>query len=118
MPTKIIRLAVLLFCLCLAVPAGNVGNGSNTCPTSGTKRIASSSLRVTQFLIQAPAAPVSNTGYICIGGASVTTTTGACLGGGDSIFMPPVSNSAAYDLTQIYFVCSVNTDLITYTYLQ
>lgn len=114
----LIRLAALLLGLSLAIPAGNIGNGSNTCPTSGTKKISSSSIRATQFTLQAPAAPVSNTGYICIGGASVTTTTGACLGGGDSIFMPPVSNSAAYELNNIYFVCSVNTDLITYTYLQ
>ena len=115
---RTLRFVAILFGLAIAIPAGNIGNGSNTCPTSGTKRIASASLRATQFTLQAPAAPVSNTGYICIGGASVTTTTGACLGGGDSIFMPPVGNSAAYDLTQIYFVCSVNTDLLVYTYLQ
>ncbi len=115
---KILRALALLFCLAIAIPAGNVSNGSNSCPTSGTKRIASSSIRSISFTIQAPAAPVANTGYVCLGGASVTTTTGVCLGGGDSYTFGAASNSSQYDLTQIYFVCSVNTDLITYTYLQ
>ncbi len=115
---KILRAAVLLFCLCLVVPAGNIGNGSNTCPTSGTKRIASSSIKSISFTVQAPAAPVANMGYVCIGGSAVTTTSGVCLGGGDSLTFGAASNTAQYDLTQIYFVCSVNTDLITYTYLQ
>ncbi len=117
-PMRTLRALALLFCLAVAIPAGNVSNGSNTCPTSGTKRIASASIKSISFTVQAPAAPVANTGYVCLGGSAVTTTTGVCLGGGDSFTFSPASNTAQYDLTQIYFVCSVNTDLITYTYLQ
>lgn len=112
------RLIVLLLALAFALPAGNIGNGSNTCPTSGAKRLSATSIRSISFTVQAPAAPVANTGYVCLGGSAVTTTTGVCLGGGDAFTFAPASNTAQYDLTQIYFVCSVNTDLIAYTYLQ
>jgi hypothetical protein len=115
---RTIRFIALLLGLAICIPAGNVSSGSNTCPTSGAKRISASSIRSITFTVQAPAAPVANTGYVCLGSSAVTTTSGVCLGGGDAFTFAPASNSAAYDLTQIWFVCSVNTDLITYTYLQ
>jgi hypothetical protein len=115
---KTLRFIAILLGLAVAIPAGNVSSGSNTCPTSGAKRVAASSIRAITFTVQAPSAPVANTGYICLGDSAVSTTKGVCLGGGDAFTFAPASNSAAYDLTQVWFACSVNTDLITYNYLQ
>jgi|SRR5690349_21785378 len=111
---RMLRFAALLLALALALPAGNVSNGSNTCPTSGAKRISSTSIRAIHFTVQSVS---SNMGIIYLGGPSVTTN-GVAIGAGDADTFPPASNTAQYDLSQIYFACSVNTDSIVYTYLQ
>jgi len=112
---RLIRFASLLLALAFALPAGNVSSGSNTCPSSGTKRIAAASIRSITFTVQAPS---GNMGTISIGGSAASATTAVTISGGDAFTFPPASNSAAYDLTQIYFACSNSADSIVYTYLQ
>lgn len=111
----LLRFAALLLALAIALPAGNVTSGSNTCPTSGAKKVSSTSTRAIHVTIQAD---TTNMGYIHLGGSAVTTSTGVYLGAGDANTLPPASNSAQYDLSQIYFACTVNTDTIVFTYLQ
>jgi hypothetical protein len=118
---KTLRFFALLFGLCLAIPAGNVGNGSTTCPASGSKRISSISLRSITFTVQAPngsGGTTANMGTITLGGSGVTSTTAVSLGAGDAYTFPAAASTAQYDLTQIYFACSNSADSIVYTYLQ
>lgn len=84
-------------------------NGVTTCPTSGNKRVASSSVRTPTYSLQTP---ISNTGSVCIGGSSVTTSSAICLTAGMSYTAPTQGNSPAYDLQGVYFACTVNTDVI------
>lgn len=112
---KTIRFIALLLGLSLAIPAGNVGSGSTTCPASGAKRISSISLRSITFTVQAPS---GNMGTVALGGSAITTSTGVSLGSGDAYTFAPAANSAQYDLTGIWFACSNSSDTIVYTYLQ
>jgi len=86
-------------------------SGSTTCPTSGAKRVASSSTKAITVTIQVP---LANAGVIYLGGSTISSTTGIQLNKGDSFTFAPASNSNSWDLFQIYFACSTNTDTITW----
>ncbi len=126
--TKIVRLGSFcflrtLFCFFLTLPlcpplvrAAGGGQGSQTCPSSGSKRISSTSLKTTIWFVQAPSA---NTGQVYIGFSSgVTTSTGIYLNAGDSLTNPPQGNAATHDLSQVYIACTQSADSITYSYEQ
>jgi len=114
MVTRLFALFFLVMGLAVA-PAANVKSGSTTCPSNGSKQVASSSVRVAKIDLQAP---VANTGVVYVGGSTISSTTGIALTNGDGYSVPPISNTASYDLTNIYFACSQSADKITYTYLQ
>ena len=118
MRTTLRLLAISLFlvlALPLIAPAGQFGHGSNTCPASGSKAVSASTLYVSEWIVQAPAA---NTGSVYFGGSTVTTSTGTYIAPGGSIHYSPHGTSDTFNLAQIYFACTVNTDGITYTYVQ
>lgn len=89
-------------------------SGTTTCPISGTRVLVSTSTKVSTYTIVAPAAPTANTGVVCFGNTSITTTTGPCLLPGSSYTAPTQGNNAAYDLSQVSFACTVNTDTLKY----
>lgn len=89
-------------------------SGSTTCPTSGAKRVVSTSTPAITATIQVP---VGNSGtVIYLGGSTVSTSTGIALYKGDSYTFPAAGNSNSLNLFQVYFVCSANTDTITWIY--
>lgn len=93
-------------------------NGSNTCPTSGAKQLSSTSIRASWVTVQSPAAPSANTGRLHFGDSTVTTSNGVYISPGGTYTFPTEGNSAVYDLSNIYFACSVNTDIVNFNYLQ
>jgi hypothetical protein len=95
--------------------AGNIGQGSATCPSSGAKQLSSTAAAYMWISFQAP---LANTGRVYFGGSAVTTSTGNfILAGGNYAFLP-VANTFPYQATNIYFACTVSGDSITYNYLQ
>jgi len=113
MTLRLILIALLLSMT--PAKSGSFMSGSNTCPTSGNKAVASSTTKAVWYVIQTP---TSNGGKIYVGGSNVTTSTGTALSAGDSLSAPPQGNSAAYDLAKTYIACTVNTDSVTYIYAQ
>lgn len=122
--TRAIRLLILSFALALTalcplttpVRAAGGGQGSQTCPSSGSQRIVTTSTRAVDWTIQAPSA---NTGKVYIGFSSaVTTSTGIYLNAGDSFTKQPAGNAASRDLSQVYIACTQSADTITYVYEQ
>jgi len=97
------------------VPSASLGTGSNTCPSSGAKQLSSTQRKVTWISIQSPS---TNVGILYVGGASVASTQGNAVLPLGTSFLPPVSNSAAYDLSQTFFTCSNSADTVIYTYAQ
>lgn len=109
-------LALILLVTGVAVaPAAQPRSGKNTCPTSGAKQVSATSARASTFTVQGTTA---NTGTIYVGDSTVDTSTGVALTGNDAFTFPPQGNAAAYDLKTTYFACTVNTDTITFIYVQ
>ena len=115
----------LLFAIALlllvAAPVGRSANflhGSVTCPGSGTAQLASTATKASFIVAQSPLLPTPNTGRIHFGGSGVTTSGGVYILPGDSYSWPPEGNSAVFDLRQIYFACTVNSDIVTFDYVQ
>lgn len=104
-------LILSLLILATASVAASPVSGSRTCPTSGVQSVGTANKKVSTYVIQAP---VTNTGTICLGDSSVTTSKGACLLAGMAEFGSPQGNTAAYDLATIYMACTVNTDVVTW----
>jgi len=114
MVTRLFALFFLVMGLAVA-PAANVKSGSATCPSSGSKQVSTTSLKVIKLDIMAP---LANTGTVYIGGSTISSTTGIPVTNASGYSFPPVSNSASYDLSNIYFACSQSADSITFLYLQ
>lgn len=120
-----IYLRALLLLLIISVPCARSAafrSGSQTCPTSGTKQLSTTApTRALWISLQAPS---DNTGVVAIGSQSVTVAaacaaaTGNCLTASGSVLYPPISNTAAYDLGQTWFACTVAADKLMYTVLQ
>lgn len=111
---KTLVLAALIL-LAPALRSGGFTSASQTCPSSGNKKVASSTTKAVWYIIQAPSA---NTGKVYVGGSTVTTSTGAYLSAGDSLSAPPQGGAAAYDLSNTYIACTQAADTITYFYAQ
>lgn len=115
-------LAVLLVLAipCRIVPAA-LKSGRTTCPASGVKQLSTTSTKATWISIQTPA---DNTGVVAFGGSNVSAVascnaqSGNCMTPGGTAFLPPVSNTAAYDLAQTWFSCTVAADSLAFNYLQ
>lgn len=103
----VIALASLVF----MAPAANVTNGTRTCPSSGNQPISTTSVRTATYTVQAP---VTNTGNVCIGGLTVTTSNSICLPAGASYTAPTQGNSAGYDLSHVNMACTVSADVLKY----
>jgi hypothetical protein len=86
-----------------------------TCPTSGTKAFVTAPTRATWVSVQAP---IGNAGSIYLGSSAVVSTSGNEFFAGDFMFFPPVSNTAFYEMSSMYFACSTNTDGIKFIYGQ
>jgi|WetSurMetagenome_2_1015567.scaffolds.fasta_scaffold25395_2 hypothetical protein len=112
----VLRILALLGLLVVYAPGGSFNTGGVvTCPTSGAKRLATTSTKATWWLAQALS---TNTGSIYFGGSNVTTSTGVYVTKGDSLSAPPHGNAAVYDLNQVWFACTANTDSLTFIYQQ
>lgn len=112
------RIFVLLSGLLILAPSaktGTVGSGSQTCPTSGNKRVSSSNIFATYVSIQAP---IGNTGTVFVGGSTVTTSQGNGILALGTVGFAPHANAAVFNLNQIYFACSVSADSVYYLYIQ
>lgn len=120
------HLRILFAVLALAIPvslhSGALGQGLTTCPTSGSKQLSTVSTKVTWINVQAPA---DNAGAVYIGGPGITGTsavcnasgsTGICLLSTGTAFIPPISNTSSYDLSQTFFTCTTSSDSLRYTY--
>lgn len=117
----------VLFLVILGVIGANpaqVHPLSLTCPSGGTKQLSTASVPVSWINFQTPS---DNAGAIYIGDSSVTGTSascnasgskGTCLTASGTSFLPPLANVSAYNLSNIYFVCTTNTDSLIGTYLQ
>lgn len=112
---SILSITLGLLLLVYVAKSADVKAGTTTCPASGSKAIATSSIRVQMATVRTL---VANTGIIYLGGSAITTSNGVFLYGGESYTFPTQGNSSPYDLSRIYFACSVNTDVINYTYAQ
>jgi hypothetical protein len=116
MKTRLPAALCFVLVLCLSIlSGGQLIPGANTCPTSGAKAVSATSARSVTWTVQAP---LANTGKIYIGGPTVTTSTGIALNPGDGYTNPSQGNAASYDLSQVYFACTVSGDSITYVYQQ
>lgn len=122
-PTMQLLRALLIF-VALTLPLGSAAfrSGSQTCPTTGTKQLSTTApTRALWISLQAPS---DNTGVVAIGSQSVTVAaacaaaTGNCLTASGSVLYPTISNTAAYDLGQTWFACTVAADKLMYTVLQ
>lgn len=110
---KLIPFALLLLAA-LAVLAGPAPtSGSKTCPSSGNVPITTTSVKAAYWVIQAP---ITNTGNICWGTATVTTSNAPCLTAGQSFYAGTQANSQPYDLSHVSIACTVNTDVVKYTF--
>ena len=107
----IFTLALLPF-LALPTHSGIPINGSQTCPSSGNKRLSTTSTKTIQLTI---AAPFTNTGNITIGGSGVTTTNAILLLPGGSFNFAPQGNASSHDLSQTFFACTVSADSVVWT---
>ncbi len=74
--------------------------------------MTTTSVKVATYSIQTP---VTNTGSICWGGTTVTTSTAPCLLAGMSYTPPSQGNANAYDLSTVFMACTVNTDVLKWT---
>jgi len=122
---KHLRLIPLLLILALPATTAALKSGRTTCPTSGVKQLATSTTTSTKAIWISLQTPADNTGTIAFGGTNVVavascngTTVGNCLSAGGTAFLPPVSNTAALDLSQTWFACTVAADVLSYNYLQ
>lgn len=85
-------------------------NGVSTCAASGNKQVSTTGYNLYQLTITAGSASAPNTGYVAIGGASVTTSNAPLLGPGYTAnWNKP---SAAINPASLYFACTVSTDTI------
>lgn len=109
-----------LLTLAVVQPAHAAGffSGTRTCPSSGTQRLSTTSIKASWVVIQSPLAPTPNTGRIHFGNSSVTTSLGVYINPGDSYNFPPQSNTQAHDLSQIYIACTVTSDIVNFDYAQ
>lgn len=103
------KLVALLIICCISAVA--TGNGHTTCPSSGNKPLTSTQIFATSYTLQPDAA---NTGLICWGGNSVTTSTTACLSLGMTYTAPVKNSSNTYDLSQVFIACTVSADSVNY----
>ena len=118
MLTRLSYLAFILLCGAHHAGSANFLHGSVACPGSGTAQLASVSTKASFIVAQSPLLPTPNTGRIHFGGSGVTTSGGVYILPGDSYSWPPEGNSAVFDLRQIYFACTVNSDIVTFDYVQ
>lgn len=114
-------LSILLIACPIGLHSASIRSGTQSCPTSGIKQLSSTQTKASWIAIQAPQ---GNTGVIAIGGSGTTVAAacapgaGVCIGASSSFFLPPVSNSSAYDLSQTFIACTVSADTVVFTYLQ
>lgn len=106
--------ALFIIAVFLANPAA-IKSGSNTCPSSGNKTVSSTNIRAIQVIVMGTS---GNTGKVYVGGPTVTTSEGIYLNAGDTINFATQGNASAYDLSNIYFACTVSGDSIGFTYVQ
>lgn len=106
------KLILIISLLVFVVSAGQVKSSVTTCPSSGVKPISATQKKVVTYTI---VADIANTGSVCWGDSGITTSTAPCLQVGMSFTGQPQGNSAAYDLSQIYIACTVNSDAIRWT---
>lgn len=101
--------------------AAALGSGSQTCPASGIKQLSTTQIKASWVQLQAPS---GNTGAVGFGSTSVTVAAscaaarGNCLLANWTALLPPLANSQAYDLSQIFITCTVSADSLSYNYLQ
>lgn len=121
--TKLFRALLLLAMLALPTWLGSaaIKSSSQTCPSSGVKQLSTTNTPANWILVQSPS---DNTGVVAVGGSTVTAVAacaaavGNCLTVGGSYLMPPASNTAAYNLSQTWFACTVSGDKVMFNYLQ
>ena len=114
MKMKILALLLLMASVCAApmFPGGG-GSGVTSCPASGSLALSTTSTFAVIVSVQAPAA---NAGTLHVGIGTISSTTGIALVAGSSYTWASRGNTAAYNLSQINFVCSNSADTISYTY--
>lgn len=115
---RLLVLSMLILAGAWSAGSANFISTTVSCPSSGTQRLASVSTKASLIVAQSPLLPTPNTGRIHFGDSSVTTSGGVYILPGDPYSFPPEGNSQVYDLRQIYFACTVNTDVLTLNYVQ
>lgn len=108
-------LVLLMVGLIVSLHAAGVFSGSNTCPSSGAKRVASTNTRAIAVSFFAPA---GNMGLIHYGDSTVSTSVGYSTAASATFSLYPAGNAAVYDLYNIWFACSNSADTIRFTYVQ
>jgi hypothetical protein len=118
----LLRTLAVLIALVLPLGSATFRSGSQTCPSSGTKQLSTTApTRAIWISLQSPS---GNTGVIAFGSQSVTvaaacaTASGNCMTASGTAFLPAVSNSSSYDLSQVWFTCTVAGDTIMFNALQ
>jgi hypothetical protein len=87
--------------------SGSFYSGSNTCPSSGSKQVSTTSYTLTQLTVSALAA---NTGKVYFGSSAVASGTGGeVIAGGNYNASGTNINPAA-----LYFACSASGDSIAW----
>ncbi len=119
------RKLIVLFLLALIpsqVRSGALLSGSQSCPTSGVKRLIATSTKASWVQLQAAH---GNTGAIAFGGSNVAVTaacaapgTGNCLIADWTAMLPPAGNASSLDMSQIWIACTVSGDTMLFNYLQ
>lgn len=104
---RMIALVMLLMFSSLAVHSGDFIFGTQTCPTSGTKQVSTTSTNFFQLTV---VAYLNNTGNITIGGPTVASSANTGILPGSSFnFTKP---SPGINPVTLYMACTVNTDSI------
>lgn len=112
------KLKLLLFLILLTAQTGFTGafgSGRTACPASGNVALTTTNVKFAWGVLLAPS---GNTGVLYIGDSTVSSTTGAYLNSGDSLNLPPLSNTYAFNTNDIFFACSNSADSIQYVYLK
>lgn len=105
----LVMITLLLVATASSILPGNFVNGSQTCPSSGNKRVSSTQYNLYQLTVTSL---IANTGRIYFGGSTVSTSDGAeVLPGGSYNAVKP---SAGTDPGTLYFACTSSADSLTW----
>lgn len=88
----------------------------------GSKNVGAAGVREALAAARIPAhwvivqAKSTNGGLVFVGGPTVSSASGPEFASGESMFFPPVGNTYAYDLHDIYVDAAVNGEGVKYVY--